>query len=431
MKMKTLNIKTVGIASLTLFIGILFGWMLFGSSEKTPNELHEHTLESHDETIWTCSMHPQIRMDEAGNCPICGMTLIPLENGIDEVDPLAVSMTPTAMQLANVQSMLVAFGNASKTIRLEGKVQADERLLYTQSSHIPGRIEKLLVDFTGDYIAKGQVIAHIYSPDLIVAQEELFVARKSKETQPELYNAAKQKLKNWKLSDKQINEILSSNTTKEEFPILANVSGYVTKKMVNLGDYIKLGQPLFEIADLTKVWVLFDVYESEIAWLKKGDKVKYTIPSIPGEIFIGKLSYIDPIIDPNTRVAKARVEAENRSLKLKPEMFVSGEVDSKVNTMANSISVPKSAVLWTGKRSVVYIKHEGDSGVDFTMREVTLGPELGEYYVINSGLHPGEEIAVNGTFSIDAAAQLAGKPSMMNKEGAKLPAKGHEGMKME
>jgi len=429
--MKKINIKTIIIVLAALIIGVWIGWMISGNSTEKMNDGHIHSEEIKKDEIWTCSMHPQIRKEEPGSCPICGMTLIPVENNENKIDSLAVSMSPTAIQLANIQTSMVGSGNKDKSIRLNGKVQADERLLYTQSSHIQGRIEKLLVDFTGEYIEEGQTIAYIYSPELITAQEELFEARKIKDRQPELFKAAKQKLKNWKLSDKQIVEILESNITVDQFPILANVSGYVTDKLVNLGDYISAGQALFEIADLSKVWVLFDVYESEMSWLNKGDKVSYSVASIPGKTFEGRISYIDPMIDPRTRVAKARVEALNKNLILKPEMFVSGVIKSEVNTTDTGISIPKTAVLWTGKRSVVYVKNENSEGVSFIMREVSLGPEIGEYYIIESGLHIGEEIAVHGTFSIDAAAQLAGKPSMMNQEGAKLPKTGHEGMNMD
>jgi Cu(I)/Ag(I) efflux system membrane fusion protein len=330
---------------------------------------------------------------------------------------MAVSMSPTAMQLAQVQTMVVNKGKADKSIRLNGKVQADERLLFTQPSHIPGRIEKLSVNFTGEFVSAGQVLANVYSPELVTAQEELFEAKKIKESQPALFNAAKEKLKNWKLTDKQIDQIIASNKTVEQFPILANVSGYVTKKMVNLGDYIRQGEALYEIADLSKVWLLFDVYESDMTWINKGDAVIYTVQSIPGKTFQGRISYIDPVINPKTRVAKARLEATNKGLMLKPEMFATGTIEAKTNTDNESLTVPKTAVMWTGKRSVVYVMQMSAQGVSFIMREVTLGPELGESYVIDEGLQPGEEIAINGTFSIDAAAQLAGKPSMMNPEG--------------
>jgi membrane fusion protein, copper/silver efflux system len=415
--MKNINRSTVIIAISTLAIGLILGWLIFGGSKKTSENEHIHNSSEAKETIWTCSMHPQIRKNEPGDCPICGMDLIPLESTDGELDPMAVSMSPTAMQLAQIQTMVVNKGKADKSIRLNGKVQADERLLSTQSSHIPGRIEKLSVNFTGEFVSAGQVLANVYSPELVTAQEELFEAKKIKETQPALFNAAKEKLKNWKLSDKQIDQIVKSNKTIEQFPILANVSGYVTKKMVNLGDYIKQGEALYEIADLSKVWVLFDVYETDMTWINKGDAVIYTVQSIPGKTFKGKISYIDPVIDPKTRVAKARLEATNKGLMLKPEMFTTGTIEAKTNTNYTSLTVPKTAVMWTGKRSVVYVMQMSAQGISFIMREVTLGPELGESYVIEDGLQPGEEIAINGTFSIDAAAQLAGKPSMMNPEG--------------
>lgn len=415
--MKNINKTTAVIAISTLAIGLLLGWIIFGTSNEIQTDENKHSAMADSETIWTCSMHPQIRQNEPGDCPLCGMDLIPLESTDGELDPMAVSMSPTAMQLAQVQTMVVNKGKADKSIRLNGKVQADERLLFTQPSHIPGRIEKLSVNFTGEFVSAGQVLANVYSPELVTAQEELFEAKKIKESQPALFNAAKEKLKNWKLTDKQIDQIIASNKTVEQFPILANVSGYVTKKMVNLGDYIRQGEALYEIADLSKVWLLFDVYESDMTWINKGDAVIYTVQSIPGKTFQGRISYIDPVINPKTRVAKARLEATNKGLMLKPEMFATGTIEAKTNTDNESLTVPKTAVMWTGKRSVVYVMQMSAQGVSFIMREVTLGPELGESYVIDEGLQPGEEIAINGTFSIDAAAQLAGKPSMMNPEG--------------
>mgnify|MGYP003671819653 FL=1 len=410
--------KIIRIAVTTLFVGLLLGWFFFGGSKNDTVSEHQHDSEMVGETIWTCSMHPQIRQNEPGDCPICGMELIPLENDDNsELDPMAISMSPTAMQLANVATAIVGKTKPVKSVRLNGKVKADERSVYSQSSHIPGRIEKLMVNFTGEYVNKGQVIASIYSPDLVNAQEELFEARKIVETEPLLFNSAKEKLKNWKLTDKQIAQILESGVVKEELPILADISGYVTEKKVNLGDYVMKGMAIYEIANLNNVWILFDVYESDMAWVKKGDAVNFTVQSLPGESFKGKISYIDPVIDPMTRVAKARVEINNSGLKLKPEMFVSGTVEAELPIKSEAIIVPKTSVMWTGQRSVVYIKNTTAKGVNFMMRDVTLGPALGDGFVVNDGLQEGEEIAINGTFSIDASAQLAGKPSMMNPEG--------------
>jgi Cu(I)/Ag(I) efflux system membrane fusion protein len=430
--MKKITSNKYFLFALILVIGALIGWLIkpSASSSVEPSD-HQHA-ESSEAEIWTCSMHPQIRRNGPGKCPICGMDLIPLESaGAGEMDPMAVSMSPTAMQLAQVRVETVGKSAPKKFVRLNGKVQEDERLVFSQSSHIPGRIEKLAVNFTGEFVNKGQPIAYIYSPELVTAQEELFLAKKISETQPQLYIAAKEKLKNWKLTDAQIESIIQSGETREEFPVMADITGYVIKKMVNLGDYIDRGEPIYEIANLSKVWVLFDVYESDMPWIKRGDKVSFTVASLPGEEFEGKITFIDPIIDPQTRVAQARVEVKNRGLKLKPEMFVSGTVEATIPSKSDALVVPKTAVMWTGERSVVYVESQSPQGVSFMMREVTLGPALGESFIVESGLEEGEKIVVNGTFSVDAAAQLAGKPSMMNPEGgggSTMP--GMPGMKM-
>ena len=409
--------KTIIIVLSTLIIGLLLGWLIFGGEGGGKDEHLAEYQEVGKETIWTCSMHPQIRQNEPGACPICGMDLIPLEDEQNEgIDPNAISMSATAMQLANVQTAVVGAMNQAKEVRLNGKIQEDERLVFSQSSHVPGRIENLKVNFTGDYVRKGQVIASVYSPELVTAQEELYEARKVMDTQPQLFNAAKEKLKTWKLTNSQIEQILQSGVSTTTFDIQADVSGYVTEKLVNPGDYVQRGQPIYEIADLSRVWVLFDVYESDMGWVKKGDKVEYTVSSIPGETFTGTISFLDPIINPTTRVAKARVATTNSGLKLKPEMFVSGIVQAELKKSTDAVVVPKSAVMWTGQRSVVYVKSVSDQGLNFQLREVTLGPSLGDSYVIGEGLEIGEEIAIHGTFSIDAAAQLAGKPSMMSPD---------------
>ncbi|QIA08368.1 efflux RND transporter periplasmic adaptor subunit [Draconibacterium halophilum] len=428
------NRKTIIIVLSTLVIGILLGWLIFGgsSNKATEEHLHEHTLEEvAGETTWTCSMHPQIRQGEPGDCPICGMDLIPLEEDQNsDIDPKAVSMSSTAMQLASIQTAVVGSSYPVKVVRLDGKVQQDERLVFSQSSHIPGRIEDLMVNFTGDYVQKGQVIASVYSPDLVTAQEELFQAQKIKESQPQLFEAAQEKLKNWKLTDEQINQILASEETVEIFDVQAEVSGYVIQKKVNTGDYVSRGEAIYEVADLSRVWVLFNVYESDLPWINKGDKVTFSMESLPGETFEGTIDYLDPVINPNTRVARARVVKSNPGLKLKPEMFVSGKVDAKL-PQTDAVVVPKTAVMWTGERSVVYVKLRTNQGVYFKMRKVNLGPALGESYIIEDGVQQGEEIAVNGTFSIDAAAQLAGKPSMMSPEGGSVSTgHNHGGMEM-
>jgi Cu(I)/Ag(I) efflux system membrane fusion protein len=189
--------------------------------------------------------------------------------------------------------------------------------------------------------------------------------------------------------------------------------------LVNTGDHVSQGSELFKIADLSKVWVMFDAYESDLQFLKKGEKISFTIQALPGIDFSGNIIFIDPVIDPVTRVAKVRVETGNQSGKLKPEMFATGIASTTLNEYRDNMVIPKTAVLWTGKRSVVYVKQAGDEPI-FILREIGLGPLLGESYVVIDGLTEGEEIVTSGTFSVDAAAQLEGKPSMMNPRGGKI-----------
>ena len=275
-------------------------------------------------------MHPSVRQSEPGLCPICGMDLIPLDNDDDGGDPMEVKMSETAMKLANIQTTIVGTGNSTKELRLNGKVQADERRKSSQAAHIPGRIEQLLVNFTGEYVQKGQTIAFIYSPELVTAQQELFEASRIKDEQPELYNAAREKLKNWKLTNQQIDNILNTGKPTERFPIHADVSGVVLERRVSVGDYVMRGAPIYDVADLSTVWVLFDVYESDIPWIKKSSDISFTLQSIPGETYHKKISFIDPIINPATRVTTARVEMNNPGQMLKPEMFASGIVKSNL-----------------------------------------------------------------------------------------------------
>ncbi|MEC5165537.1 Cu(I)/Ag(I) efflux system membrane fusion protein [Flavobacterium sp. PL11] len=409
--------KTKIVALITLVIGFILGALFFSG---IGSDKQEQTTEvSAKAEVWTCSMHPQIRQPEPGDCPICGMDLIPLESDTDAADPDAISMSESAMIIAGISTYKVGNTDGIKEIAMNGKIEVNEKTLYSQSSHIPGRIERILVSFVGEYVKKGEVVAYVYSPELASAQQELLEAYSVKDIQPQLLESVKMKLKNWKVSDATINKIISTGKKQDQFPIYADVSGYIIKKNVELGDYLEKGQTLYEVADLSKVWVLFEIYESDLGLIKKGNTVNYTIASFPGETFSGTISFIDPFINPTTRVARARIEVPNKGLKFKPEMFVSGTVKTKVDSKKSTISVPKTAVMWTGKRSIVYIKNESVKGISFKLREVTLGPLVGNEYIIEEGLEIGEEIVANGTFNVDAAAQLAGKPSMMNREGGK------------
>jgi Cu(I)/Ag(I) efflux system membrane fusion protein len=417
-----------------LITGLFLGWLFFHPTKaeraaEIQIEGHEgHDHSSEDPGTWTCSMHPQIKQDKPGQCPICAMDLVPLitaQSSGDDIDPNEIVMTESAAKLADVQTMVVSRGVPVKSVHLQGKVHADERNIAELTARFGGRIEKLYVNFTGQQVRKGDKLATIYSPDLVSAQRELIEAISFKESRPSFYTAARAKLKLWDLTDGQIDAIEEEGEPQLYFDVLSPISGTVMMRHVALGDYLKEGSPMFQVTDLSRVWVMFDAYESDLPWISKGDHVELSVQSLPGSSFEGRVSHIDPFINPSTRVAKVRIELPNKALKLKPEMFANGVLHSKIAESSDQLLIPKSSILWTGKRAVVYVRVPEREAPSFLYREITLGPEAGDSYVVAAGLKEGETIAVNGVFKIDAASQLEGKPSMMNPGGGKVSV-GHD-----
>ena len=408
-----------------LALGLLLGWLFFGNSSTNETE-YNHSITSETNQMWTCSMHPQIMQPEAGDCPICGMDLIPAESSADGLGADQFKLTENAMALANIQTTVIGKGNAEgNTIKLSGKIAENEKANSVQVSYFSGRIERLNVSFTGEEVRKGQLLATIYSPELYAAQQELITAASLKESQPALYKAVRNKLKLWKLSENQINQIEETGKVKENFPVYATVSGTVTEKLVEQGDYIKQGQPLLKIANLNTVWGNFDVYENQIDRFKKGQEVMITTNAYPNKEFKGKVDFIDPVLNTKTRTVTLRVVLSNKDDVFKPGMFVTANIEGSTAKNDGVLTIPASSVLWTGERSVVYLKTNPDQPI-YEMRKITLGNQIGDNYEVLEGLSNGNEIVTNGTFTVDAAAQLQGKKSMMNKEGGKVMT-GHEG----
>lgn len=411
------NNKTIIYIGL-LLAGVLVGWLFFGNGSNEEAN-HNHDEASQTNKMWTCSMHPQIMQPEPGDCPICGMDLIPAEAGSDGLTADQFKLTANAMALANIQTTVVGNGAIENgIIKLSGKIAENEEANAVQVSYFSGRIERLNISFTGEDVRKGQLLATIYSPELYAAQQELITASSLKESQPALYKAVRNKLKLWKLSENQINQIETSGKVIENFPVYATVSGTVTEKLVEQGDYVKQGQPLLKIANLNTVWANFDVYENQIEQFKKGQEVKVTTNAYPNKIFKGTVDFIDPVLNTKTRTVDLRVVLNNKESIFKPGMFVSAEIESVKINSNEVITVPSSAVLWTGERSVVYIKSNPNEPI-FELKEVTLGNKIGDNYEVLDGLSSGNEIVTNGTFTVDAAAQLQGKKSMMNQPVAK------------
>ena len=409
----------------TLLVGLFLGWLVFGNLSST-NIVHEHIEIADKNERWTCSMHPQILSEAPGDCPICGMDLIPAETRAEGLLVDQFKLTANAMALANIQTSIVGSGKAEDNeIQLSGKIAENEATNVVQVSYFSGRIETLAIGFIGEEVFKGQLLATMYSPELYAAQQELITALSLKDTQPALYKAVRTKLKLWKLSESQINKIEMSGKIQENFPIYATVSGTVSEKLVAEGAAIKKGQPLFKIANLETVWASFDVYENQINRFKKGQEITITTNAAPNNLYKSKVAFIDPILNTSTRTVTLRAVLPNKEGMFKPGMFVEGEIKTINSKATEVIAIPSSAVLWTGKRSVVYLKATINESV-FEIRKITLGNKNGSTYEVLSGLKNGDEIVTNGTFTVDAAAQLQGKKSMMNKKGG-IAITGHEG----
>ena len=415
--------KNILYIAISVIVGLFAGWLIFGNSSSgdmsgnTMEESHDHTGENANE-MWTCSMHPQIMQPESGDCPICGMDLIPAASSAEGLAANEIKMTENAMALANIQTTIIGDGGTSEEdgiILLSGKIATNDENNAVQSSYFDGRIERLNVSYEGQKVNRGQLLATIYAPNLVAAQQELLTTASLKESQPALYNAVRNKLKLWKLSNKQIEAIETSGKVSENFPIYATVSGTVSTVIAAEGDYVKQGQPILRVSNLNSVWAEFDAYENQISQFKKGQKIKIATNAYANKEFDATISFIDPVLNNATRTVTVRATLNNKDDLFKPGMFITGKIKGATQAEASgTVTIPASAVLWTGERSLVYIKTNPNEPV-FEMREVTLGNRSGENYQIVSGLNNGDEIVTNGTFTVDAAAQLQGKKSMMNK----------------
>jgi membrane fusion protein, copper/silver efflux system len=406
-------------------IGLLAGLFVFYIASRMGSPAHQHDHETthtkSEPLTYTCSMHPQIRQAEPGKCPICGMDLIPLSpknESSEDNSPFIHVMTPKAVALANIQTQKVKTADAEHEIYLTGKIAVNEQEVAVITANYAGRIEKLFVDFTGQEVKKGQKLATVYSPELITAQRELIEASKYKEVNPALYNAVREKLRLWKITPSQIDGIESKGEVLSELDVYADQTGVVVSRQVSKGDYVNKGSVMFEIADLSNVWVVLDAYESDLTFMRVGQKFTFTLTSIPGKEFTSTITFINPMIDPQTRTASIRAQAKNTDLLLKPEMFVKAKVTSahgQIASATKSLVIPKTALLWTGKRSVVYVKVPDAEHPSFEMREISAATSSGDFLIVKNGLEEGEEIVVHGVFAIDAAAQLSGNYSMMNR----------------
>ena len=376
--------------------------------------------------VYTCAMHPFIIKDSPGSCPICGMELIKKVAAAQtttaqtpeqkkQADMLAhVSLSPTQRVMANVATVAVGKVPLSKEIAATGIVQFDQSRQAKVTAWVAGRIDRLYVNTVGAYVSKGKPVAEVYSPDLVSAQQEFLLALKSRDQFKNspiqsiaqggegLVGSARQRLKLMGVKDAQIAALEKGGEPNIRIPIYTPLSGVVIEKIVQEGQYVNLGDPLFAIADLSNVWVEVEVYENEFPFVKLGQAVSITSQSYPGKPFHGRVSFIYPFLDPKTRTVKVRVELANPGLKLKPDMFVNALIKSPLGP---TLAVPASAVMDTGKRQIVWV--EMQAGM-FEPRDVQVGARVGDNVQIISGLAQGEKVAASGGYLIDSESQLKG-----------------------
>jgi Cu(I)/Ag(I) efflux system membrane fusion protein len=465
------NKMTIGLILVAFFIG-----MRFSSGDSTTHS-DKHEAQSSENQVWTCSMHPNVQLPESGQCPICFMDLIPLESGSSSLEPNQLSMSESAMKLANIETIPASMGIAELEIHLSGKVKYDESRIGNITAWVPGRLERMFVDYTGISVKKGDHMMELYSPELYTAQEELIQARKlfdsnkgqsviGKKTIKATLQASREKLRLMGLLDEQIQKIEESDSPSNLTTVFSPMSGVVIQKNGVEGAYVKTGTNIYTIADLSRVWVIFDAYESDLPWLAFGQKVTFSAEAIPGETFEGRVAFIDPVLDAKTRTVKVRMNVLNPNGMIKPGMFVHGTIHATLDGDGKAINpelankwicpmhpevvrdqkgdcdvcgmdlvkseslgivhtpyhqhenllIPASAVLKTGNRAIVYVKISGEEPT-FEGREVVLGSRVGDKYIVKSGLKEGELVVKKGNFKIDSAMQIAAKPSMMNPSG--------------
>lgn len=397
-----------------LLAGIILGWLIFGGThDHNDHNGHDHSSVESSNEVWTCSMHPSVRQDGPGSCPICGMDLIPA-SAEERDDDFSMIMTEAAIRLANIQTTPVIRDVPKKEITLPGRIAIDERRISYVTAHFQGRIHDVKIDFTGAPIRQGEVMATIYSQEVVSAQRELLEAYRNRDRSPGIYESAVRKFKLWEFTDQQIQQIIDRGEVQTHMEILSPVDGYVMARNVVDDQHVMEGSVIYEVANLEQLWVTIEAYEEDINWISTGDIIEFRTRSNPGHTYEAVVDYIDPVFSPEKRTIRVRGDIENSDHRLRPDMLVTGQLYAEQQN--EELMVPASAVLWTGPRSLVYIKDTDADTPRFMVREVDLGLKAGDYYVIRGGLEEGEEVVFNGAFRIDSEFQLADRFSMMNRQ---------------
>ena len=417
----------------TLGLGFALGVGLFGlgefflGSSETPVELDSGTTVAADS--FTCSMHPQIRQPEMGPCPLCGMDLIASEimDYSTEGSSNRVNLSERARALAKLRTTLVhRKGSAASELRLLGRIQPDESTLKTVTAWTSGRIDRLHVRVTGETVRTRQVIATLYSPEVFAAHQDLIVAKRAKSRLGDgssssqtaasaALDAARQRLRLLGVPEVELQRLEQTKEPIRSVSIRSPYAGTVIKRVATEGAYIKTGSPLYTIAKLDALWVQLDAYESDLARISLGQSVEISVEALPGEVFRGRITFIDPTLDVARRTARVRVVVENQDGRLRPGMFAKGTVMASTESRAEQapLVIPVTAPLMTGRRAIVYVETRQGADFEYEARVVRLGPRLSDVYPVVAGLSEGERVVTRGAFVLDADLQIRGGGSMM------------------
>ena len=389
------------------------------SNDQKETQLNQSNIsqEKKIEEYYTCPMHPSVKSDKPGACPVCGMNLVKhteqAEMSKEEHQALGqVALSPTKQVLANVSTSTAMKMSLEKEIRAVGKIAYAEPNFRQISTRFPGRIDKLYLTYEGQQVKKDDPVADVYSPEAISAQQEYLLAKQSNSS--ELLQQSKQKLLLWGFTESQLKDLDESNTIRNTFTLHSPISGTVLKKNVQQQQYVSAGENLFDVADLSIVWMYADVYEYEIQGVKVGQMVEATNEAYPEKKFVGRITFVSPTVDPSSRAVRIRAEMANGTAELKLDIFVNAAIKIK---LSQSIVVPITAVLSTGTRQVVWVQK--DAGI-FEPRLVKIGERSDEYVQILEGINEGETIVTSGGYLIDSESQLEAATGSKSSEHADM-----------
>lgn len=392
-----------------------------GPSEGEETQAHDHQ----GEEVWTCSMHPAIRQGEPGSCPICGMDLIPANSGSSSSSSERIVLSERARVLSELRTTAVRRqSDASAEIHLLGRVEAAESTRRNVTTWIGGRIDRLHVNTTGEKVRRGQSIATLYSPEIYAAHQDLITAQgqvqrlkgaseSAQRAAGAALEAARERLRLLGVPESEVDSMAQAESPRRTIAIRSPFAGTVIDRVATEGAYVETGATLYQVADLSTLWVQLDAYESDLPRLRVGQEVELLIEALPGERFPGRVAFIDPTIDSKRRTARVRVVVDNAAGRLRPGMFAEAVVQAVTEGSSSPLVIPDSAPLFTGRRSVVYIEVKTEDGVAYEPRTVRLGPRLGDLYPVVSGLAEGDRVVSRGAFALDADLQIRGGASMM------------------